>query len=415
MEKRSVFGLIGRKLGHSDSKIIHECFGLENYTLFELEPQEIEGFLNTPSLRGLNVTIPYKKDVIPYLDEISPEARAVGGVNTIYFADDGRKIGYNTDVYGLMYMTKRLGIDVKGKKVLIFGSGGASGAAKRAMENMGAREIVIVSRKGEINYENLFLHEDAEILVNATPVGMYPNPEGAIVEPSRFKNAVGALDIVYNPSNTEFLRKARLAGIPAGNGLSMLVAQAKKAEEFFLSKSIPDSQIEHVLAQVAQKRTNIALIGMPGSGKSSVGECLGAITGLEVLDADAEIVKEEGMSIPEIIKEKGVPYFRDVEQRVIDRMSLMRGAILVTGGGAVLREENRIALRRNSRVYQLKRDVSLLPTDGRPLSAGSDLNEMEKQRAPFYEAARDVLIDNNASIEQAANAIWRDFCENTRD
>ncbi|MBQ1256104.1 MAG: shikimate dehydrogenase, partial [Clostridia bacterium] len=226
MEKIMPYGLIGRKLGHSDSKIIHEKFGLTEYALHEIEPDEIESFLNTPGLKGINVTIPYKRDVIPFLDALSDEARAVGSVNTIVFTDDGRKIGHNTDVYGFMYMTKRAGIDVRNKKVLIFGSGGASAAAKRAMENMGAREILIISRSGENNYENLSLHEDAQILINATPVGMYPNPEGTIIEPSRFKNAEGALDMVYNPSVTEFLRKARECSIPSSNGLPMLVAQA---------------------------------------------------------------------------------------------------------------------------------------------------------------------------------------------
>jgi len=409
------YGLIGRKLGHSDSKIIHEKFGLDEYALHEIEPDEIEAFLNTPGLRGLNVTIPYKRDVIPFMDELSEEARAVGSVNTIVFASDGRKIGHNTDVYGFMYMTRRAGIDVKDKKVLIFGSGGASAAAKRAMENMGAREILIISRTGKNNYENLHMHEDAEILINATPVGMYPNPEGTVVEPSRFKNAEGALDMVYNPSVTEFLRKARECGIPASNGLPMLVAQAKLAEEYFLNKKIDDSITERVLASVAVNRTSIALIGMPGSGKTSIGKALGKLTGFEVYDADEEIEKEENMSIPDIMKEKGVPYFRDLESRVINRLSLLRGKIIVTGGGAVLREENRIALKRNARVYRIMRDISLLPTNGRPLSQANDLVKMAQEREPFYKAAEDAEIINNAGIEEAAEAIWRDFCENTRD
>ena len=414
MENKCAFGLIGRKLGHSDSKIIHEKFGLSDYELHEIEPEEIESFLNTPGLKGLNVTIPYKKDVMPFMDELSEEARAVGSVNTIVFTEDGRKLGHNTDVYGFMYMTKRAGIDVKGKKVLIFGSGGASGAARRAMENMGAREIVIISRTGENNYENLYLHEDAEILINATPVGMYPNPEGSVTEPSRFKNAVGALDMVYNPSLTEFLRKAKECGIPASNGLPMLVAQAKLAEEYFLNKTIDDSETERVLREVARNRTSIALVGMPGSGKSVIGECLGKISGFPVLDADAEIEKEAGMTIPEIMKEKGVPYFRELEAKVIARLSLVRGAILVTGGGAVLREDNRINLRRNARVYLIRRDVSLLPTDGRPLSKAQSLTEMAKEREPYYLQAMDAEIMNTSSVEEAAQAVWRDFYENTR-
>ena len=415
MEKIMPYGLIGRKLGHSDSKIIHEKFGLTEYALHEIEPDEIESFLNTPGLKGLNVTIPYKRDVIPFLDALSDEARAVGSVNTIVFTDDGRKIGHNTDVYGFMYMTKRAGIDVRNKKVLIFGSGGASAAAKRAMENMGAREILIISRSGKNNYENLSLHEDAQILINATPVGMYPNPEGTIIEPSRFKNAEGALDMVYNPSVTEFLRKARECSIPSSNGLPMLVAQAKLAEEYFLNRNIPDAETERVLSQVARNRISIALIGMPGCGKTSIGKALGEITGFPVYDADAEIEREEGMSIPEIMQQKGISYFRDLESKIIDRLSLLRGAVIVTGGGAVLREENRIFLKRNARVYRIQRDISLLPTEGRPLSMTNDLRKMAEEREPFYKAAMDKEIMNDSTVKQAAEAIRRDFYENTRD
>ena len=412
--ERTVIGLIGRKLGHSDSAIIHDKFGIRDYGMFEMEPDEIGSFLNRGDLKGLNVTIPYKRDVIPFLDEMSDEARAVGSVNTIVFRN-GKKIGHNTDVFGVIYMAKRTGIDFAGKKVVIFGSGGASAAVIYASRKMGAREIVIVSRTGENNYENLHLHEDAEILVNATPVGMYPNPEGAIVDPARFKKAIGCMDLVYNPKCTDFLRLAKKAGIPCVNGLSMLVAQAKAAEEWFLEKEIDDCEIERVLGEVARARTSIALIGMPGAGKSAVGYALCERSGLPMYDVDAEIEKEAGMSIPEIMEKEGVPAFRDREAGVIRRLSLLRGAIIITGGGAVLREDNRVNLRRNCRVYQIVRDISLLPTEGRPLSKGADLSKMATERAPFYEMARDVIISNDTSIENAANAVWRDFCENTRD
>ena len=411
MEKE-IFGLIGRKLGHSDSAIIHDRFGLKEYRLFEIEPDEIESFLNTPGLKGLNVTIPYKRDVIPFMDELTEEAKAVGSVNTIVFKN-GRKIGHNTDVYGLYYMAKRAGIDFMNKKAVVFGSGGASRAVVYAAKKMGAREVVVVSRTGENNYENLHLHQDADILVNATPVGMYPNPEGAAVDPARFQNAKGCMDLVYNPRLTDFLRLSKQAGKIAVNGLSMLVAQAKQAEEWFLDTKIPDSEIDRVLSEVAQARTSIALVGMPGAGKSAIGNMLGKISGLPVYDADAEVEKEAGMTIPEIMEKAGVPAFREREASVIRRLSLLRGAIIVTGGGAPLREDNRINLRRNARVYQIARDVSLLPREGRPLS--KDLVQMEKDRAPFYALARDALISNDAAIEDAANKIWRDFCENTRD
>lgn len=411
MEKE-IFGLIGRKLGHSDSAIIHDRFGLKDYRLFELEPDEIEGFLNTPGLKGLNVTIPYKRDVIAFMDELTEEAKAVGSVNTIVFKN-GKRIGHNTDVYGLYYMAKRAGIDFEGKKAVVFGSGGASRAVVYAAKKMGAKEVVVVSRTGENNYENLHLHEDADVLINATPVGMYPNPEGAIVDPARFKNAAGCMDLVYNPRLTDFLRLSKQAGKTAVNGLSMLVAQAKQAEEWFLDKKIPDTEIDRVLSEVAQRRTSVVLVGMPGAGKSAVGNMLGKITGLPVYDSDSEIEKEAGMTIPGIMEKEGVPAFREREANVIKRLSLLRGAIIVTGGGAVLREDNRLNLKRNARVYQIARDVNLLPKDGRPLS--TDLVQMEKDRAPYYACARDVLISNDTTIENAAKAVWRDFCENTRD
>ena len=409
---KEIFGLIGRKLGHSDSAVIHDAFGLKDYSLFEIEPDQIEGFLNTPGLKGLNVTIPYKRDVIPYMDELTEEAEAVGSVNTIVF-QNGKKIGHNTDVFGIYSMAKRAGIDFKEKKVVIFGNGGASRAVVYAAKNMGAKEIVVISRTGENNYENLFLHEDADILVNATPVGMYPNPEGAIVDPARFKKAAGCMDLVYNPRLTDFLRLAKNAGKTCVNGLGMLVAQAKQAEEWFLQKKIDDAEIDRVLCEVARKRTSIALVGMPGAGKSSVGRALGEISGLPVYDADAEIEKEAGMTIPEIMEKEGVSAFREREACVIQRLSLLRGAVIVTGGGAVLREDNRINLKRNARVYEISRDVNLLPKEGRPLS--KDLVQMEKDRAPYYALARDIKIHNNQTIEDASRRIWRDFCENTRD
>lgn len=411
MEKE-IFGLIGRKLGHSDSAIIHDRFGLKNYRLFEIEPDEIGTFLNTPGLKGLNVTIPYKRDVIPFMDELTDEAKAVGSVNTIVFKN-GKKIGHNTDVFGLIYMAKHAGIDFSDKKAVVFGSGGASRAVIYAAKKMGAKEVVVVSRTGENNYENLYLHEDADILINATPVGMYPNPEGSIVDPARFKKAVGCMDLVYNPRLTDFLKLSMEAGKIAVNGLSMLVAQAKQAEEWFLETQIPDAEIDRVLSEVARARTSIALVGMPGAGKSAVGSALGKTSGLPVYDADAEVEKEAGMTIPEIMEKEGVPAFREREAGVIRRLSLLRGAIIVTGGGAVLREDNRVNLKRNARVYQIARDVNLLPKDGRPLSV--NLSQMEKDRAPYYALARDVLISNDAAIEDAAQKIWRDFCENTRD
>lgn len=411
--ERTEFVLIGRKLGHSDSAIIHKKFGLDNYRLAELEPEEIEAFLQQKSLKGINVTIPYKRDVIKFLTELSPEARDIGGVNTIVFTGDNKRIGHNTDMYGLIWMAKRAKIDFQGKKVLVFGSGGASRAAVEAAKRMGAKTVVVISRTGENHYGNLSLHADAEILINATPVGMYPNPDGAIADLSHFPKAEGAIDMVYNPSVTEFIRQARSLNIKCTNGLPMLVAQAKAAEEHFLGTLIDDCEIERVLNEVNREKTNIALIGMPGSGKSAIGEALIRITGREGIDTDREIEKEAGMSIPEYMKLYGVTAFRDLESSILDAVSQKRGVILITGGGAVLREENQRYLRRNSRIYHILRDVASLPREGRPLSINADLEKMQAERMPFYKSARDLAVENNRTIEDAARAIWRDFLELT--
>lgn len=413
---REQFGLIGRKLGHSDSVPIHQKFGLSDYRLFELEPEKIPAFLERKDLRGINVTIPYKRAVMPYLDEISPFARAVGGVNTIVFQKDGHRIGYNTDVAGFLYMARRLGADVRGAKALVFGSGGGGAAARYALLSLGARTVEIISRGGENNYENLNRHEDAEILVNATPVGMFPNPDGAVVDPARFPRAKVAMDLIYNPCRTDFLLRASEAGLACTNGLSMLVSQAKAAERLFFGETDAeeadgnDPEIERVIREMAIQTASVALIGMPGAGKSAIGKALGEITGREVLETDEMVRKFAGKSAERIIREEGESAFREWEARAIKEATLTRGAIIVTGGGAVLREENRKALRRAARVYRIQREISLLSRDGRPLSEGANLEKLALAREPFYASAADAQIVNQSTVYSAANEIWRDFC-----
>lgn len=413
MKTEKIYGLIGRKLSHSDSAPIHDAFGRADYRLLEIEPDEIGAFLNTPGLAALNVTIPYKRAVIPYLTDLSPEAARVGGVNTIVFSPDGRRTGYNTDVSGFAYTVRRLGADVSGEKALVFGSGGAGAAAKVALKDLGAREVVVVSRKGSDNYGNLSRHADAGILVNATPVGMYPNPDGAIVDPGAFPCAKAAFDLVYNPLRTDFLRLAERAGIPAAGGLSMLVAQARRAEELFSGDSIPESENERVLLRLTREKTSVALIGMPGSGKSAIGAALGALTGRPVADTDDMIERDAGKSAAEIIRSEGLPAFRERERKAVREASLLRGAIIVTGGGAVLREDNRVDLRRNARVYRIIRDLNALPREGRPLSENADLFEMARSREEFYRAAGDVEILNDETVEAAAIKIRDEFLSYT--
>lgn len=408
-----VYGLLGRKLGHSWSVPIHEALGCPGYRLMELEPEELAPFLAREDIGGLNVTIPYKRDVMPLCDEIDEAAQAIGSVNTIVRCSDGKLRGYNTDIDGFCYMARRAGIDLAGKKVVILGSGGASLTAQAAARRAGARAVVVISRSGPDNYGNLSRHADAQIVVNTTPVGMYPKNGAAPVDLTAFPQCQGVLDVIYNPRRTALLLQARVLGIPCCDGLPMLVAQAKAAEERFFGKVIPDGENERILHQLRREMGNIVLIGMPGCGKSTIGKLLSEKTGREAVDIDEAIAARAGCSIPEIFARGGEAEFRRLEREETARAGALTGKILLTGGGVVKTPENYNALGQNGRVYHLLRSLEVLPTDGRPLSQGADLADMWRQREPLYRHFRDVTIDNNGAPEAAADAIWRDFCENS--
>ncbi|MBQ2739164.1 MAG: shikimate kinase [Oscillibacter sp.] len=407
-----LYGLLGRKLGHSWSAPIHHALGCESYRLIELEPEELGAFLAREDIGGLNVTIPYKRSVIPFCDVLDPLARAIGSVNTI--VRQGTKLyGSNTDAAGLLYMAKRAGISFAGKKVVVLGSGGASLTAQAVARTESAREVIVVSRSGETNYETLPLHADADILINATPVGMYPRCGEAPVDLGVFSHLSGVLDLIYNPRRTALLLQAELLGIPCSDGLPMLVAQAVAAEEHFFEKAIPVEKAEAILSTLRSDMTNIVLIGMPGSGKTTVGDALAALTGREALDVDREIVRRTGRSIPDIFREDGEAAFRALERQVTAELGAMSGKIILTGGGVVKDLHNYASLRQNGRIYHLWRSLEVLPVEGRPLSQGSGAEKLWAERKPLYEAFRDVLIDNNDTVSAAADAIWRDFCENS--
>lgn len=410
-----VYGLLGRKLGHSWSVPIHEALGCEGYRLIELEPEELAPFLRRADIGGLNVTIPYKRDVMPLCGEIDPAAADIGSVNTIVRGADGILRGYNTDIDGFIYMARRAGITLAGKKVVVLGTGGASLTAQAAARRAGAREIAVISRSGPDNYGNLHRHADAEVLVNTTPVGMYPGNGAAPVDLTAFPQCRGVLDVVYNPRRTALLLQAEELGIPCCDGLPMLVAQAKRAEEHFTGRAIPDSENERILSQLRREMGNIVLIGMPGCGKSTVGRLLSDLTGREAVDIDQQIALRAGCSIPEIFARGGEAEFRALEREETARAGALTGKILLTGGGAVKTPENYGALRQNGRIYHLLRDLGSLPTDGRPLSQGADLQAMWRQREPLYRRFRDVTMDNNGPAEDTAAAIWRDFCEHSGD
>ena len=408
-----IFGLLGRKLGHSWSVPIHTALGCQGYRLIELEPEELEGFLRQPNIGGLNVTIPYKRDVMPFCDVIDPMAQAIGSVNTLTRRADGKLYAFNTDAAGFCWMAERAGISFTGKKAVVLGSGGASLTAVACAKKLGAREVVVISRSGENNYGNLARHADTDIVVNTTPVGMYPNTGVAAVDLTFFPRCSGVLDVVYNPRRTALLLQAEALGISCSDGLPMLVAQAKAAEEHFFEKPIPDSENERILALLRQECTNIVLIGMPGCGKTTVGQALAELTGREAIDIDRRIVERAGCSIPEIFAQGGETAFRTLEREETAEAGKLSGKIILTGGGVIKDARNYGPLHQNGRIYHLIRDLDILPTDGRPLSQTTDLSAMWAERAPLYARFRDAEIENNGSVRETAQAIWRDFCENS--
>lgn len=401
-------GLLGRKLGHSYSPKIHSFFGAYPYQLFEKEPEALEDFLRNGDFTGINVTMPYKKDVIAYLDVLSPVAQRMGAVNTIVRRADGTLWGHNTDYYGFQTMVRFSGLQVAGKKCLVLGSGGASNTAVAVLEEMGAH-VLVISRSGENNYSNLHLHSDAAVIVNATPVGMYPNTGVSPVSLDGFQKLEGVLDIVYNPAKTQLLLDAEKRGIPAMNGLLMLVAQAKEASECFTERSIPDEAIFQVHAALKRDMQNIILIGMPGSGKTTVGLILAEASGKKFVDADAALEEANQRSIPEIFAADGEAVFRKLETQTLRKLGMQSGLVIATGGGCVTRAENHPLLHQNGTVFCLTRALDQLPVEGRPLSQKTKLETMFQIRKPMYKAFADYLVANDDTPEAAAKqilAIW---------
>lgn len=388
------FGLLGRKLSHSISPEIHNLLCDYEYVLFEREPDELDEFFEKQEFSGLNVTIPYKKDVIKYCAELSETAKKIGSVNTITVRPDGTLYGDNSDYFGFSYMVEQSGVQIKDKTVLILGTGGASLTVKAVVEDMGANEIISVSRTGAVNYDNVYDYQNADVIINTTPVGMYPHNGERVIDLSRFPALSGCLDLIYNPSLTPFLYDAKNLGVPYANGLTMLVAQAHMSAEKFIDSHIPEEKIEQIVAELASVRKNIVLIGMPGCGKSTVSALLGQALKREVVDTDSLVVEKEKRSIPEIFASDGEEYFRACETKAVSDCTKKSTLIIATGGGAVLREENRYFIKQNSFVVWLKRDFNRLAMEGRPLSKSiDDIKKIEQVRTPVYASLADAEIE----------------------
>lgn len=407
------YGLIGEKLGHSYSQMIHARLADYRYELKEVAPERLDAFIEARNFRGLNVTIPYKQAVMKHCAELSPEAMEVGSVNTLIVRPDGSLFGHNTDIDGFIYMLRRGEIDPAGAKAVILGSGGTSLTARAALTRLGAREIVTVSRKGPVDYAALYAeHADAEILVNATPVGMYPKNGASPVELDRLPKVRGVADVIYNPEKTALILAAQAKGIPAVSGLSMLVAQAREAAELFAGHAIPAGRVEDIVSEIGAQTLNLILVGMPGCGKSTLGQAVAAALQREFVDCDAEIVRRAGKSIPEIFAQDGEGAFRALESSVLADVCRGHGLVISTGGGAVLRAENRDAMRQNGRVCLIRRALALLPRDGRPLSASEDaVARLWEARRAAYETAADFPVENDGTVEEAAEKIREGFYE----
>jgi len=410
-----MYGCIAEKLGHSFSKEIHNRLFDYDYELLELSPDELDSFMRAKPFKAINVTIPYKEAVIPYLDEVSEVARKIGAVNTIVH-DNGYLKGYNTDFSGLSALIEKNSISLQGKKVLILGSGGTSKTALAVAESMECRAAYRVSRdkkEGCITYaEAERLHRDAEVMINTTPVGMYPNLYCSPVDLEAYPKLCAIVDAVYNPLRSKLVYDGQKKGIQAVGGLYMLVAQAAKAAEKFLGQAVSTSEIDRVYRELLLLKANVVLIGVRGSGKTTIGKRLAEELGADFIDTDEEIVKREQTSIPKIFAELGEAGFRRIESEVIRSVSMMQHAVIATGGGAVLNSVNMELLGENGRIYFIDRPLeSLIATDDRPLSSNrADLEKRFKERYEKYCASCDAHICIGDDVNENIKKIKEEFC-----
>lgn len=397
-------GLLGEKLSHSFSPQIHALLADYEYKLYPTPKEQVENFIKNGAWDAINVTIPYKQAVIPFLDTMSDEARAIGSVNTVVRDTNNKLHGYNTDFYGFSYLVKTMNFEIMGKKCIILGSGGSCKTVRCVLESLGASEIITISRNGENNYDNISRHYDAQIIVNTTPVGMYPNVGSSPIRLDSFTKCEGVLDLIYNPALTALLLEAERLGIKHSNGLPMLVAQAKKACEIFQNTVLEDSITETVLSKLRMQMMNVILVGMPGCGKSTVGKLLAQKLGHKLYDSDIEISKS-GRTPSEIITSEGESEFRKIESQTIADMGKMSAKVISTGGGAVTREENYIPLHQNGKIIFIERSPALLACDGRPISQAQGVQKLYRERIHMYKSFADATVINDTTPEETAEKV----------
>ena len=404
------FGLLGRTLGHSFSPRIHNALGNTNYELFEREPSQLQEFFANPELQGINITFPYKVNALEACDVVDPRAERIGCVNTMV-RKDGKWHGYNTDYDGFVFTLKHAGIDVSDKECIILGDGASSATVHVALEDLGAKSITHLSRKTAPLYTDApNYYETAQIIINCTPIGMYPHNPASLIDIMQFSKLEGVVDLIYNPRRTVLLLQAEMMDIPHCDGLPFLVAQGVEAANHFQGESFGTKEIEQILRDMRREKENIILIGMPGVGKTTVGKAIGKEMGRTCIDVDQELAKEIG-DISTYITEQGEAAFREKEAEVIAKFGTQTGLIISTGGGCVTVPKNFAHLRQNGRIYQLTQPVENLSTSGRVLSSGGieRLRELEATRTPMYESFAQCIVEHNRNAPETVSAILEDF------
>lgn len=404
------FGLLGRTLGHSFSPRIHNALGNTNYELFEREPSQLQEFFANPELQGINITFPYKVNALEACDVVDPRAERIGCVNTMV-RKDGKWHGYNTDYDGFVFTLKHAGIDVSGKECIILGDGASSATVHVALEDLGAKSITHLSRKTAPLYTDApNYYETAQIIINCTPIGMYPHNPASLIDIMQFSKLEGVVDLIYNPRRTVLLLQAEMMGIPHCDGLPFLVAQGVEAANHFQGESFGTKEIEQILRDMRREKENIILIGMPGVGKTTVGKAIGKKMGRTCIDVDQELAKEIG-DISKYITEQGEVAFREKEAEMVAKLGTQTGIVISTGGGCVTVPKNFAHLRQNGRIYQLTQPVEKLSTSGRVLSSGGieRLRELEETRTPMYESFAQCIVEHNRNAPETVAAILEDF------